>query len=91
MVYKFVNFSSNVSPVYSVMNCIWKDENTGIYYIDSNTQLENGKILQPYLTDIITKSYYKQQLSNYAKQITQADLNSGVVEYNKSKWKVTIP
>ncbi len=90
MVYKFITFSSNVSPVYSVINYIWRDENTGIYYIDGAGS-DSNNLLHPYSTDIKTKSYYKEQLTKYAKALTESEIKSGVIDYNKSKWKIDNP
>ncbi len=90
MVFKFITFSSNVSPVYSVINYIWRDENTGIYYIDGAGS-DSNSLLHPYSSDIKTKAYYKEQLTNYAKQITESEIKSGIIDYNKSKWKIDNP
>jgi hypothetical protein len=90
MVFKFITFSSNVSPVYSIVNYIWRDENTGIYYIDGAGS-DSNSLLHPYASDIKTKSYYKEQLSNNAKALTESEIKSGIIDYNKSKWKIDNP
>ncbi len=90
MVFKFITFSSNVSPVYSVINYIWRDENTGIYYIDGPGS-DSNSLLHPYASNIKTKVYYKEHLSIYAKEITESEIKSGVIDYNKSKWKIDNP
>jgi hypothetical protein len=85
MSYKFIAFSSNVSPVYSSVMYIWQEVKSGDYYIDC--PVNGDMLLHPGVTDT-NKSYYKEQLSSYAKKITQYEKLSGVIELDGSRWKL---
>lgn len=93
MNYEFVKGIGNVNPVFSSACYIWKHRKTGIYYISNDYK----EIIKP----VIDNSYmllfdksetklspYRYYLSQNAKQLTAYDFSRGVVEYNKSHWKL---
>ena len=82
MNYKFVDYSFNKNPVYSKVSYIWKDVRNGNYYMD-----DSGNQLPPFI-NYINRDYYREHLSESAKQITLVDVITGTIEFDGSTWKI---
>lgn len=97
MNYEYIKGVLNVTPHCSAACSIWKNRQTGIYYISRDYKQEivqsvpdNSYML---LSDTYKKperkwSPYRDNLSPDAKQITALDFLRGTVEYSNSYWKL---
>ena len=75
MDYEYVKDLFNVDRAYSSTVRLWKHLSSNTYYVS-------------YDFNETKTSPYRSYLSQNAKQLTTYDFLSGVVEYNKSYWKL---
>jgi hypothetical protein len=75
--YKFINYSFNVSPLYSSIRYIWQNTETGEYFIDG---VDDATRRIKYFDN-----YYNAELSTEAKQITPEEIESNTINYKGSQ------
>jgi len=93
MNYEYIKDLRNVEPSFSSTVRLWKHISSNTYYVSFDFK----EIIKP----VIDNSYmllsdksktnispYRSYLSQNAKQLTVYDFLNGVVEYNKSYWKL---
>ena len=93
MNYEYVKDLLNVNPAFSSAIRLWKHLSTNTYYVSYDFKeiikpaIDNSYML---LSDKCESksSPYRCYLSQSAKQLTSYDFSRGVVEYNKSYWKL---
>ena len=93
MNYEYVKDLLNVNQAFSSTIRLWKHLSTNTYYVSYDFKeiikpaIDNSYMLLSDKSE--TKiSPYRSYLSHNAKQLTAYDFSCGVVEYNKSYWKL---
>lgn len=93
MKYEYVKDLFNVNPIFSSTIRLWKHLSSNTYYVSYDFK----EIIEPLIDNsymLLSENYesktspYRSYLSQNAKQLTAYDFLNGVVEYNKSYWKL---
>jgi hypothetical protein len=93
MNYEYVKDLFNVNPTFSSTTRLWKHIPTNTYYVSYDFKeiikpaIDNSYMLLSDNCESKT-SPYRSYLSQNAKQLTAYDFSCGVVQYNKSYWKL---
>jgi hypothetical protein len=93
MTYVYVKDLLNVCPTFSSVITLWKHISTNTYYVSYDHKeiikpaIDNSYMLLSEKSEYKT-SPYRSYLSQNAKQLTSYDFLTGVVEYNRSNWKL---